>query len=68
MAKMLTAKPTQKVAYGALAGAVSTIVIWLLKTYAHIEIPGEVAAALTTVLTFLVSYVVPPGESDQVVQ
>ena len=66
MARMRSATPAQKVTAGAVAGAVTTIVIWVLKAYAHIEVPGEIAAAITTVLTFVVAYVVPPSPNDQV--
>ena len=66
MARMKTFTPAQKVTAGALAGALTTIAIWLLKTYAHTEITGEVGAAITTVLTFIVACVIPPNERDQV--
>jgi hypothetical protein len=64
----LTGKPAQKVTAGALAGAVTTIGIWLIKTFGHVEIPGEIGAAITTVLTFIVSYLVPPSGNDQIVK
>lgn len=66
MPQMATRVPSQKVAAGALAGALTTIAIWAIKTFAHQDIPGEVAAAITTVLTFIVSYIVPPAERDRV--
>jgi hypothetical protein len=69
MPRMNSSYPSTKVAAGAIAGAVTTIIIWVLKSYAHIDIPGDVGAAITTVLTFIVSYIVPPSSSarDQVV-
>jgi len=63
---MLTGKPAQKVTAGALAGAATAIGIWLIKTFGHIDIPGEIGAAITTILTFIVSYLVPPSEDDQI--
>jgi hypothetical protein len=45
---------------GALAGAFTTILIWIANTVWGLEIPGEVGAALTTVLTFMIGLVVPP--------
>jgi uncharacterized membrane protein len=66
MARMTSSVPAQKVTAGAIAGALVTIAIWLSKTYGHVDIPSEVAAAITTVLTFIVSYIVPPSERDQV--
>jgi hypothetical protein len=69
MLRMNSSSPTTKVAAGAIAGAVTTIIIWLLKSYAHTEIPGDVGAAMAAILTFVVSYAVPPSSSerDQVV-
>jgi putative flippase GtrA len=66
MASMQSSKPTQKVLAGAFAGAITTILVWVLKNFAHTDIPGEIAAAITTVLTFVVSYLVPPSAADQV--
>ena len=51
--------PNRKVSYSALAGALSAILVWVLKTYAKQEIPGEIASALTTILTAVVAYLVP---------
>jgi hypothetical protein len=51
--------PTRKVGAGALAGALSFLVIWVINTFIlndHTLITGEAASALTTVLTFVVSY------------
>lgn len=62
--------PNTKVAAGALAGALSVILVWLIPTVIgadaegkpKVEIPAEIASAITTVLTFLVSYFVPEKE------
>jgi hypothetical protein len=54
--------PTRKVGASALAGALSILVVWVLNTFIladHTLITGEVASALTTVLTFLVGYFFP---------
>ena len=61
--RMQTSWPTQKVQAGAVAGALTTIALFILKS-AGIDVPGEVGAAIVTVLTFLVSYVVPPHDRD----
>lgn len=56
--------PVQKVVAGALAGALSTIVVFVLDSYVlpvGKQLTGEVAAAITTVFTFAVSYLVPPA-------
>ncbi len=52
-----SATPKPKVVAAALAGSATTIVLFLLSTYAHVDLPGEVAAAITTVLSFLIGYI-----------
>lgn len=54
--------PTRKVTAGALAGALSVVVVWGLKQFAHTDIPGEVASALTTILSLFTSYAVAEPE------
>lgn len=56
--------PTRKVGAGAVAGALSVILVWALNSFVFTspsgaKITGEIASALTTILTFLVSYFVP---------
>lgn len=65
--KMATSTPTQKVTAGALAGAIATIVVFILEKSFSFEIDDSVVVALTTLLTFLVSYFVPPSPQDQIV-
>jgi len=68
-AKQLDSMPTRKVMLGGLAGAVSIIIVFLLNTYAmptDKPLPSEVASAITTILSFVVAYLVPPAASDQV--
>lgn len=68
-AKQQDGVPTRKVIAGGLAGALVTIIVILANTYwlpAGKPLPSELAAALTTVLSFIISYVVPPAASDQV--
>ena len=67
MASMQSAKPARKVWVGGLAGAVAAIIVWVVRAVGGPDIPGEISAAITTVLTFLVSYLVPPSSDDQVV-
>lgn len=50
--------PSRKVGAGMLAGALSVLLVWAAKEYGGTEIPGEAGSAITTVLTFLVSYFV----------
>ena len=60
--------PTQKVAAGGLGGAVSVIVIGLLQHFAHWSIDPTYASAITIVVSFIVSYFVPPSARDIPVQ
>lgn len=51
-------KPNTKVAAGGLAGGLSMLVVWGIGA-TGIEVPPEIAAAVTTLVTFAVSYMVP---------
>ena len=69
-ARMSSKKPVQKVVGVGIGGAVSTLAIWALNAFvlpADNLITGEVAGAATTVITFFVGYVVPPGAGERVV-
>jgi hypothetical protein len=50
--------PTQKVTTAGAAGALVTIVVWLVGAFTSVEVPGEVAAALTTIVAFAAAYLV----------
>jgi hypothetical protein len=52
------AMPNKKVGAGALAGALSVILAGVIKQFAGVELSAEVGMAVTTVMTFLVSYFV----------
>jgi hypothetical protein len=69
--KTLFGAPTQKVAAGAVAGALSALLVWVLNTFVlspgH-QMPAEAAQWFTILITFAVSYIVPPATRDQVVQ
>lgn len=60
----------QKVAIGALVGSLVTILVWGLDTFAPLfvahPVPAEIAAALTTILTFVASYLTAPGARESV--
>lgn len=54
-----TAAPTRKVSRGAVIGIPSgVILVWLIQTIADVSIPGEVAVAIGSVLSFVASYFV----------
>ena len=50
--------PTRKVGFSAIAGALSIVLVWVLKTYGVSEIPPEVSSAMTTVISAIVGYFV----------
>ena len=56
--------PLTKVSAGGAAGSFVLIVVWLLGTYGHVEVPANVASGLTLLFTLVASYLVPllPGE------
>lgn len=51
-------RPTDKVTAAAAAGALATLVVWIVGL-AGLDVPAEVTAALTTVLVFLAGYLRP---------
>jgi ABC-type enterobactin transport system permease subunit len=67
MASMQTAIPARKVIGSALGAATATIVLYVLNTHVlTAPVPAEVGGALTTVVTFMVGYYLPPAPRDQV--
>jgi putative flippase GtrA len=60
-----TLKPTRKVVYGGLAGAVTTIIFTILNEAFGYEPSANLAASITTLITFAVSYFVPNPESPE---
>ena len=61
MANTLT--PTAKVTSGTAAGAVTIVLVWIAGMIG-IEVPPEVASAVTVLIGFGVAYLVPDGSSD----
>ena len=64
MARTRTAAPTRKVAASGIAGALSVVLIWAARQFAHTEVPPEVASAITIILAFLVGYITPPADGE----
>ena len=50
--------PEKKVTAATLAAAVTTIVIWILRAF-DIEVPAEVAVAISTVVVGIAGYLAP---------
>jgi uncharacterized membrane protein YjjB (DUF3815 family) len=62
-----SAAPVRKVAVSGLAGAITTVVIWILNEWVlkdH-QISGQIGAAITTILTVVIGYLIPPGDQEQ---
>lgn len=49
--------PTAKVTAATLAGAITTVLVWGLKEFVGVQLPGEVAAALTTIMAFAAGWI-----------
>lgn len=45
-----------KVRNAAIAGAIVTVATWALQQFFHIDLPGDVAAAIVVVISLLVGY------------
>lgn len=50
--------PEKKVTAATLAGAIATILVWILHL-AGVDVPSEVAAAIATVLAAIAGYLAP---------
>jgi hypothetical protein len=57
--RLRSARPINKVQTAAVSGALAAILIWVLETYANIDMPEYIAAALTTIIMSLVAYITP---------
>jgi len=55
--------PTAKVTAGALAGALATLVVIALGAGGY-DLPAEGATAVATILTFIVSWLVPDASTQ----
>lgn len=51
--------PTRKVSAGVLAGAIVVLVLYLVNLIWHVGVPGEVGSAITTLFTFVISWLIP---------
>lgn len=52
-------RPTKKVGAAGAGGALGVIVAWALSQFAGVDVTAEAAAAMSTVLSFVVAYLVP---------
>jgi di/tricarboxylate transporter len=51
--------PSTKVTAGVLAGAVTTVILWIVEASTSIDVPALVAAAIVVVVTFVLQYFIP---------
>ena len=58
--------PVRKVGSAGLGGAIATGIIWALGEFAGIDLSDEVAAAVVTIVTFAVGYLVPSSGTSSV--
>lgn len=57
-----TATPTPKVAVAGVSGAVTLIVVWVVGMFG-VDVPAEVAAAATVIVSFLGGYLTRDSSS-----
>lgn len=53
-----TSSPTQKVAAAGIGGSISVVLVYVVQQIFNIEIPAEVASALTAIISFAAGYLV----------
>lgn len=63
MADQSSLKPTNKVTAGVLAGSLTAIGTWASNRFYGVEIPPEVAVAISVIITFCVQWIVPNAET-----
>jgi hypothetical protein len=56
--KLTDPTPVPKVVAAGATGAVTVVLVWLAG-YANIDVPPEVASAVTTILSFIAGYLAP---------
>lgn len=54
--------PARKVGAGGIGGAVATVVIWTLSEFTPFKPEPAVAAAMSTLITFAVAYLIPSSD------
>jgi hypothetical protein len=63
-----TNAPVRKVTFGAISGAFVTLIVGILNTYVPFfvskPISGEISGAATTVVSFMISYLVRPDPNE----
>ncbi len=65
-ARSPSALPVRKVTAAGAAGAATAIIVWILSAAFKVNIPPEIASAITVVLAVAAGYFIPPGANDVV--
>lgn len=52
-------EPSTKISAASIGGALTAIVLWGVNHFTGVDVPPEVAAAITTVVAFLLGYFIP---------
>ena len=55
-------RPTRKVGYGALAAAITAILVWALNKWANAEIDTTMGMSINVVVTAITQYVIPDAD------
>lgn len=64
----MSAEPSAKTGYTVLGGAVVTILAWILTSTVGVDIPAEVAAAATALVTTAIALLVPAKSGKYIEQ
>ncbi|MHB8815837.1 MAG: hypothetical protein ACYDAE_21605 [Steroidobacteraceae bacterium] len=56
--------PTNKLAASGIAGSVTAIVVWAVKQWGSVDVPADIAVAISTVISFVAGYFTPPATRD----
>ena len=50
--------PTRKVNAGGITASLAVVIVWAAKEFARVEVPAEIAVAMTGILAYIVQYIV----------
>lgn len=60
--------PAKKVVAASLGAALAQVVVWALVTFTSVDaLPAGFEVSITVIMAFLLGYVTPPSERDQIV-
>ena len=50
--------PSRKVNAGGITASLAVVIVWAAKEFARVEVPAEIAVAMTGILAYIVQYMV----------